>query len=867
MRCFLGMLLVAGMASSSWAQSPLEPCAEIGPVYSSGTTTGTVQAYCITTKPASNSTSPTQFSGNQNIVLQSEIGATLKHGFSAGGFSATGGLNVQATANKVDAVALAPDNYNGTICMFEKLELGLQLPDSITALVDAYLANGSGGLNPFDPAHIDISGTVIKAGVSAQPVHAFYMQGYQVQDLDGNSKMDKIVNAPTNFNWRIRHAFTGAGTWTMSINATIAGVGTYPIRQLTVQVTDCGHDGYLTVGTENNNNDRYLRYSHSGAPFFALGHNLNEDRTYNYYVAHSTDSTYEYYNNAFAHLAANGGNYTRIWLTEQMLGLEYEQLGHYATAESHGPTTDSLEGLPESRQAAAYLFDEIVALAELHGIKLQLCIEASSYFTKNSDEWNLRNPYKVELGLTEPREFFLDSAARSVYKNKLRYIVARYGYSPAIAMWEFWNEYDHIWHYGGEHHYHKLDAPGAANRIAVLLWHDIMANYLKNDLGALRHPITTSLSVGENSTLRANLPFSLAAIDVVQLHIYALDQGANEERAQYIEHWLDVDYSTWQTNHQKPVFYGETGFGGELEQCYPPASKDMWWSSAFQGGYGAGLAWEGHSNTNLNTTQHLAGLATFLQGMDWIGPQWEQKKWVNGPKANKPFEAYHLVSGSSERAIGYVLNRTLHWSELRSFVPCIEDLIAAGTFNEGLSKGPKFRSGKSCTIKGLKSWKNYTTEWYNTTTGQIHSSETRTSGLGGKLRPTVPPTNFVNSDWAYKIYLSSVGSFKDAPVPNAVRVATDDERNNARVENAQLEEGNEIQVFIFPNPAQRVVTIKHFSDNGKLRFISIDGRRAYPVVENVGHGSCTVQFEKAGIYFVILEFPESVVARKIVIHK
>ena len=41
----------------------------------------------------------------------------------------------------------------------------------------------------------------------------------------------------------------------------------------------------------------------------------------------------------------------------------------------------------------------------------------------------------------QPKDFFTSPAARKLYQRRLRYILARWGYSPHVFAWEFWNEY------------------------------------------------------------------------------------------------------------------------------------------------------------------------------------------------------------------------------------------------------------------------------------------------------------------------------------------------------------------------------------------------------------------------------------------
>ena len=55
---------------------------------------------------------------------------------------------------------------------------------------------------------------------------------------------------------------------------------------------------------------------------------------------------------------------------------------------------------------------------------------------------NDENPYNVVRGgfLKEPVDFLTDVGARKLFKQKLRYIVARWGYITNLFSWEWWNE-------------------------------------------------------------------------------------------------------------------------------------------------------------------------------------------------------------------------------------------------------------------------------------------------------------------------------------------------------------------------------------------------------------------------------------------
>ena len=119
----------------------------------------------------------------------------------------------------------------------------------------------------------------------------------------------------------------------------------------------------------------------------------------------------------------------------------------------------------------------MVQLAEKLSIHLLMCTESFNYFCTVSSgavqivviviviclfylvapcDWYL-SYYNVANGgfLSKPQglllyirfslwlfipDFFTDERAKADYRNRLRYLVARYGYSTSVFAWEFFNE-------------------------------------------------------------------------------------------------------------------------------------------------------------------------------------------------------------------------------------------------------------------------------------------------------------------------------------------------------------------------------------------------------------------------------------------
>jgi hypothetical protein len=152
------------------------------------------------------------------------------------------------------------------------------------------------------------------------------------------------------------------------------------------------------------------------------------------------------------------------------------------------------------------------------------------YSSQVNPNWK-DNPWNVANGgfLKTATEFFTSPEAIRLTKQKYRYIVARWGYSPAVMAWELFNEVHWVDAIRGE----------AKNEAAVLNWHAEMAAYLKS-LDRYGHLVTTSADDLRNPLF--------AGMDYLQAHLYAPDLIPSVRR-------FEIDQSA----SKKPIFYGEIG--------------------------------------------------------------------------------------------------------------------------------------------------------------------------------------------------------------------------------------------------------------------------------------------------------------------
>lgn len=253
---------------------------------------------------------------------------------------------------------------------------------------------------------------------------------------------------------------------------------------------------------------------------------LHEDKRFNY----------EY---MLKKLAAYGGNFFRTWMIYWNLPVDWKQVQNNSRYQS---TSDYFN------ESGMKRMDELVELCDSLGIHMMLALE--SHVGLMGSGWETSN-YNIKNGgfAKTPSEFFSLPEARAQYKNKLRMMVARYGYSPSIACWEFFNEVDNAMYNGG-----------TDNQIApevVTDWHNEMSTFLKT-IDPYDHIITTSISHRDIPGLN-----DLKNIDVNQRHIYKNVTGIPTALTAYSE------------KHHKPYIIGESGYEWDWSKNFNEFAPEM----------------------------------------------------------------------------------------------------------------------------------------------------------------------------------------------------------------------------------------------------------------------------------------------------
>ncbi len=427
-------------------------------------------------------------------------------------------------------------------------------PASVGRYLKFELGATATGTTFSNPYSYDVAGggALMRATFTApsgavKVVDGFWQDGYSLT----NATTGALTAVPAQNSWRVRFAPTEIGTWSYAVTLQDAS-GTSPALTGTFSATAGTDPGFVRRLAGSN----YLRFD-AGTPYLPVGENLcwgNNNRLGDYKVW--LDQLY-----------ANRANCIRLWLCYWGMELEWKNIGY-----------GGYNGLRRYAQPSAYELDWILDYCAARGIYVELCLNNHGQFAAGGDtpQW-AGNPYNAANGgpcvSTQPWSFFSNAVAKATYKNKLRYLVARYGYSKNLLAWEFFNELDLIDSY-------------TAQKATTATWLSEMAAYLKATDPNL-HLVSNSYAMSSGDPAVWNN----ANIDFTQTHLYRKQAD--------LEAPLAAASTALRAAHNKPYLTGEFGLeiyhnaqtNTNLDDPNAIHFRTTMWGSALNGSMGPGLTW------------------------------------------------------------------------------------------------------------------------------------------------------------------------------------------------------------------------------------------------------------------------------------
>ncbi|WP_129714905.1 DUF5060 domain-containing protein [Pedobacter sp. SYP-B3415] len=324
------------------------------------------------------------------------------------------------------------------------------------------------------------------------------------------------------------------------------------------------------------NNQWTFRYD-NGEHYRGLGENLcwesrdNDDSKFFKALHENKKYNYEY---MLPSLAKHSGDYFRTWICSWNLPIDWKSgfnNSRYTPSDAY------------FNPSAVRKLDRLVRLSDSLKLHMMLTLGAGTHTNKHGR-------YEVDM-----HRFFTDEQAKAQYRNRLRFIVARWGYSPSIGAWEFFNEIDNI---------QFRDQNNPIPAADIVRWHDEMSAYLAT-IDPYEHLITTSISHRDLDGLN-----NLKYIDFNQKHIYRNNRALPT---------TIVDYGK---RFSKPYVIGEYGFEYDWQKNFDLFAAEM--DSDFKRGLWYGLfsptpvlplSWWWEYFDNRGTDAYLAHVRPVLDAM------------------------------------------------------------------------------------------------------------------------------------------------------------------------------------------------------------------------------------------------------------
>lgn len=406
--------------------------------------------------------------------------------------------------------------------------------------------------NPFDADEIDVYAVFTSPQKQTIRVNGFLSRDYKRQ-LVGENEQLQPTGAPQ---WKIRFAPPMAGNWTYRVWARDRN-GTTSLPPARFAAIASSTSGYARTSRKN---PRVFALEKE-KPLFLVGENMGWP---------DSRGTFRY-DEWLQSLGAARANWMRMWMDPNHQALEWTAAGkgEWRNGDYRGVGVYALDN--------AWKIDTILDAAAKNNIYVMLCLGTYGEFTEggffNEGMWK-SNPYNAANGgpCATAADFWTNATARKLYRQRLRYITARYGWRTNMFAYEFWNE---------------ANAPAP--------WVGEMARYIKGQAEFAR--IEYSIGAADpynhlvSTTYGNDAVWKIPQIDFTMSHSYG-DTGSFPDHAPIV-----ADDARQNAVYVKPHLMAEFGIDWrDSDAKYDPQGRAVnfhngLWSSTMSGNAGGAMLW------------------------------------------------------------------------------------------------------------------------------------------------------------------------------------------------------------------------------------------------------------------------------------
>jgi hypothetical protein len=370
--------------------------------------------------------------------------------------------------------------------------------------------------------------------------------------------------------WQVRFAPTEVGAYRYRVIARDStGVTAGPSGRFACVASS--NPGFVRISPKD---PRYF-IRDDGKPFFPIGHDVSWDLNW---AAR-----------AFPKMAAHGENATYCILIPWENCIEWGALGWY-----------------DLERAAKV--DALIELAAVNGIYLKLSFDVHDALRRGAS-WEA-NPYSSLRGgpCNSPNDFYTDANARELYRRRLRYMIARWGYSPNVMAWETVAEIDgatEMQDHSAGWNYPTRPGGNAVSQMLVV-WLREMHAFMRTE-----DPYGRLLTVCLGGDVSDPQLWRLPEVQYVQLHHYdTLDPGRTMP-----------EWCARLNRFGKPFLVTESGWWADWNiPVHDPTGlcqHDGLWASTLGGASGSAYSWWWEQIDALNLYPYYAALHRFTAGVAW----------------------------------------------------------------------------------------------------------------------------------------------------------------------------------------------------------------------------------------------------------
>lgn len=665
-----------------------------------------------------------------------------------------------------DLVWVKPKANSYRAQLNQSMEVGMNFGKSIDSKFFNYVTGKKGNyINPYNPEDADVSAVFTSPSGKTKKGIGFYFQ-----DFRENLQKDKFEEKFTENPWRLRFAPDEIGKWTVEVQAIIKGQAKPIIYTLQFRCVTSEHKGAIKTVKTNTDKDRFLYYRQTEERFITNGMNVSSGGFFTYKPSQNNRQM-----RGVEKLAAAKANFVRFEIGAQGALPDWYDLFNYQNKQDEMYGFDRLMNCAEENQIYAILFRHHVEIL--------------------GDAWDVpnwkKNPYRQHFDFKKIREYYTNPEAIKLQNNNLRYMYARWGFSP---YWSFYG-YSELEKFINP----MIEQEGLSDEEGIAIfkkWFEDQKEYILTELNpdAL---FANSYGIMKKPEAKKNFDGILKASDVTSVHVYSTIKNMNfGNRAEAVEDF-------WDYYHQ-PVILEEMGINSDklpLNCCTGIDFHNSLWSTTFMGSTGAGLDWWWDRGIiDMGYEIDMKELDKFLQPLKKSTQNFRPYRWADANQKSRLLETFALISEDNKEIYGWLHNASYFWRNdinnecLQSLLdssnlvqPCAvgdnmrlgrneratdyandrhsDKYTSKGGFqpiNGDLKNNPSFKVNKVLKGRGKnRAW--YKVNFYSTQPGDnlvIISSQYIRAGFGKNLKITIPNLNDEHPDVAFQITFVKRGKTK-----------------------------------------------------------------------------------------------------------